>query len=143
MTEISLNECLNKIDTIIFIDEDTYIEGTQIRKILNDIRNYIINSIDIKKIYNKQSFMLILKFINFWIQETYESITHTFNNRIKGLRFLIIKFKDNRLYICDREIDFEKDCNTFLYNIINNNGHDYYNEEKNNIEYLIFIYINV
>ena len=104
---------------------------------------FYINSIDNKKIYNKQSFMLILKFINFWIQETYESITHTFNNRIKGLRFLIIKFKDNRLYICDREIDFEKDCNTFLYNIINNNGHDYYNEEKNNIEYLIFIYINV
>ena len=68
--------------------------------------------------------MLIINFINYLIQQSYEPITNTFNNRINGLRFLIIKFRDNKLHICDREIDFENDCNTFLYNIINNNGYD-------------------
>ena len=126
MSEISLSKCLNKLDSIIFNnDEDNYIDERQIRGILNEIRDYVIDSIDNKKIYNKQSFMLILKFINFLIQETYESITNTFNNHIKGLRFLIIKFNDNRLHIADRKVDFENDCNTFLYNIINNNGHDH------------------
>ena len=129
MTEISLSKCLNKLDSIIFNNEDNYIDEKQIRGILNEIRDYIIDSIDIKKIYNKQSFMLILKFINFLIQETYESITNTFNNHIKGLRFLIIKFNDNKLNISDREINFENECNSFLYNIINNDSYDYYNKE--------------
>ena len=74
--------------------------------------------------------MVILEFINFLIQESYESITHLFNKRISGLRFLIIRFKDNRLLISDQEIDFEKDCDRFLCNIINNNGYDYgYNQD--------------
>ncbi len=130
MTEISFSNCLNKLDSIIFKDEDNYLDKNQIRDILKEVRDYIISSIDNKKIYNKQSFMLILKFINYLIQQTYEPITNTFNNRINGLRFLIIKFRDNKLHICDREIDFENDCNTFLYNIINNNGYDNYNEEN-------------
>ena len=124
MPEISFSNCLNKLDSIIFNDEDNYLDKNQIRDILKEVRDYIISSIDNKKIYNKQSFMLILKFINYLIQQSYEPITNTFNNRINGLRFLIIKFRDNKLHICDREIDFENDCNTFLYNIINNNGYD-------------------
>ena len=129
MTEISLSKCLNKLDSIIFNNEDNYVDEKRIRGILNEIRDYVIDSIDNKKIYNKQSFMLILKFINFLIQETYESITNTFNNHIKGLRFLIIKFNDNKLNISDREINFENGCNSFLYNIINNDSYDYYNKE--------------
>ena len=125
MIEITLNKCLNKLDTIIFSDVDTYKNELEIRQILNDARNYIIDSIDDKKKYNITSFMIILEFISFLIQESYESITHLFNKRIAGLRFLIIKFRDDRLLIGNQEIDFEKDCDTFLYNIINNNGHDY------------------
>ena len=133
MTELTLNKCLNKLDCVIFNHEIDYIEGIQIRDILNDIGTYIINSINNKKIYNKQSFMLILKFINYLIQESYDSITNNFNNNIKGLRFLIIKFKDNSLRIGDREIDFENNCNSFLYNIIHNDGFDHYNEDEDDI----------
>ena len=134
MSEISFSNCLNKLDTIIFNDEIDYIDGKQIRDILNETRAYVINSIDNKKIYDKQSFMIILKFINYLIQESFHPITNNFNNNIKGLIFLIIKFEDNTLRIADREIDFENNCNTFLYNIINNNGFDIGEMEKDIIE---------
>ena len=130
MTEISFSNCLNKLDTIIFNDEDDYVDENQIRNILKEVREFIVTSIDNKKIYNKQAFMLILQFINYLIELSYESITNTFINYINGLRFLIIKFRDNKLHICKREIDFKEECNSFLYNIINNDGFDYYNEEE-------------
>ena len=130
MIEITLSKCLSKLDTIIFSDVDNYKNELEIRQILNDTRIYIIDSIEDKKKYNKKSFRLILEFINFLIQESYEPITHLFNKRISRLRFLIIRFKDNRLLIGNQEIDFEKDCDTFSCNIINNNGHDYsYNQD--------------
>ena len=78
--------------------------------------------------------MIILKLINYLIQESFHPITNNFNNNIKGLIFLIIKFEDNTLRIADREIDFENNCNTFLYNIINNNGFDIGEMEKDIIE---------
>ena len=131
MSEISFSNCLNKIDCVIFNDEVDYIDGMEIRDILKEVREFIVSSIDNKKIYNKQSFMVILKFINYLIQESYEPITNNFNNYINGLRFLIIKFKDNTLRIADREINFENECNTFLYNIINNNGIDYGHIQNN------------
>ena len=130
MTEISFSNCLNKLDTIIFNDEDKYVDENQIRDILKEVREFIVTSIDNKKIYNKQAFMLILQFINYLIELSYESLTNTFINYIIGLRFLIIKFRDNKLHICNREIDFKEECNSFLYNIINNDGFDYYNEEE-------------
>ena len=74
--------------------------------------------------------MVILEFINYLIQESYKPITHLFNNRIERLRFLIIKFEDNRLYISDKEIDFDNDCYTFLRNIIKNDGYDYGNNDN-------------
>ena len=133
MNELTLNKCLNDIDAIIFSDIDNYKDGFEIRDILNNVRQYIINSVEDKK-YNKQSFMLILEFINYMIQESYKSITHLFISRIKGLRFLIIKFEDNRLYIGDKEIDFDKECYTFLRKIININGNDYGGDNSDNEE---------
>ena len=130
MTEISFSNCLNKLDTILFNDEDDYVDENQIRNILKEVREFVVTSIDNKKIYNKQAFMLKLQFINYLIELSYESITNTFINYINGLRFLIIKFRDNKLNICNREIDFKSECNSFLYNIINNDGFDYYNEEE-------------
>ena len=134
MTEITLNKCLNKLDSIIFNDIDNYKNDLQIREILNDVRKYVINSRKYNKNYDKKAFMVILEFINFLIKESFESITHVFNNRLTSLRFLIIKFKDNRLLVGDREIDFENNCNSFLYNIINSNGFDYGDMQEDVIE---------
>ena len=96
MKQLTLNKCLNKLDTIIFCDyekdedEDLY----EIRQFLNDVRKYIIGSTLVhNKKYNKRSFMVILEFINYLIQESYHSITNQFINHIIGLRFLIIKFE--------------------------------------------------
>ena len=69
--------------------------------------------------------MVILEFINYLIQESYESITHLFNSRINRLRFLIIRFKDNHLLIGDEEINFDDECYTFLRKIVENDGYDY------------------
>ena len=69
--------------------------------------------------------MVILEFINYLIQESYKPITHLFNSRINGLRFLVIRFKDNHLLISDNEKDFDDDCYTFLRKIVKNDGHDY------------------
>ena len=52
MTEISFSNCLNKLDTIIFNDEDKYVDENQIRDILKEVREFIVSSIDNKKIYN-------------------------------------------------------------------------------------------
>ena len=131
MKLITLNKCLSKLDTIIFGDIDNYKDGIEIRDILNYVRQYIINSVEDKK-YNKQSFMLILEFINYLIQESYKPIPHLSISRIKGLRFLIIKFEDNRLYISDKEIDLDNECYTFLRKIRNNNGNDYGGDNKDN-----------
>ena len=130
MTETSFSNCLNKLDTIIFNDEVDYVDENQIRDILKEVREFILSSIDNKKIYNKKSFMLILQFINYLIELSYEPLTNSFKKYINGLRFLIIKFRDNKLNICNREIDFKSECNSFLYNIINIDGFDYYNEEE-------------
>ena len=69
--------------------------------------------------------MAILEFKNYLIQESYKPITHLINSRIKVLRLLVIKFKDNRLYISDEKIDFDEDCYTFVREIINSNDNDY------------------
>ena len=135
MNELSLNKCLNDIDAIIFSDIDNYKDEYEIRQILEDIRKYIIDStIQHKKKYNKKSFMLILQFINYMIQESYKPLTQLFNIRIKRLRFLIIKFEDNRLYISDKEIDLDNDCYTFLRKIIKNDGIDYGNNEEDDMD---------
>ena len=124
MTKITLNKRLSKLDTIIFNDIDNYIDGFDIRDILNNVRQYIIDSID-KKVYNKKSFIIILEIINYLIQESYKPITNLFNSRIKVLRFLTIKFKDNRLYIGDKKIDFDEDCYAFVREFSDNNSNDY------------------
>ena len=125
MTELTLNKCLSKLDTIIFSDIDNYKDEWEIRQILDDVRKYIIDSTQHKRKYNKISFMVILEFINYLIQESYKPITHLFNSRINGLRFLVKRFKDNHLLISDEEIDFDDECYTFLRKIVKNDGHDY------------------
>ena len=135
MNELTLNKCLNDIDAIIFSDIDNYKDEYEIRQILEDIRKYIIDStLQHKKKYNKKSFMVILEFINYMIQESYKPITNLFNIRIKRLRFLVIKFKDNHLLISDKEIDLDKECYTFLRKIIKNDGIDYVGDNSDNEE---------
>ena len=124
--ELTLKKCLSKLDPIIFGDIDDNKDDFEVRQILNDVRKYIVDStLQDKKKYNKRSFVIILEFINYLIQESYKPITHLFNSRIDGLRFLVIKFKDNHLLIGDKVIDFDKECYTFSREIIKNIGHDY------------------
>ena len=112
-----LNTTLNKLDEIIFHDCENGIDVNEIIKILNSVRIYIIDStLEYNKEYNKRSFMIILQFINYLIQECFNPITNQFINHIKGLRLLIIKFKSNQLDIDDEDekIDFNEECNSFL-----------------------------
>ena len=112
-----LNTTLNKLDEIIFLDNESKEDVDEIIKILNDVRIYIIDStLEHNKEYNKRSFMVILEFINYLIQECLNVITNQFINHIKGLRLLIIKFKSNQLDIDDEDekIDFNEECNSFL-----------------------------
>ena len=110
-----LNESLNKLDEIIFHDNEIRIDVNKIIKILNDVRIYIIDStLEHNKEYNKRSFMVVLEFINYMIQESLYPITNQFINHIIGLRLLIIKFKSNHLHIDDEKIDFNEECNSFL-----------------------------
>ena len=111
-----LNTTLNKLDEIIFHDCENGIDVNEIIKILNSVRIYIIDStLEHNKEYNKRSFMVILEFINYLIQESLNLITNQFINHIKGLRLLIIKFKTNQLDIDEDEIiDFDQECNSFL-----------------------------
>ena len=92
MKQLTLNKCLNKLDTSIFRDyekdedEDLY----EIRQLLKDVRKYIKGSTLVhNKKYNKRSFMVILEFIKYLIQESYHSIANQFINNIIGLRFQI------------------------------------------------------
>ena len=104
---------MSGLDTFIYHD---YKEGgNNIRPILNDARNYIIEFVEERgKEYNKRSFIVILKFINYLIQESFTSITFRFIKLIIGLRFLIIKFEEDNLEISDEYIDFDEECTTFL-----------------------------
>ena len=112
-----LNTTLNKLDEIIFHEYENKKEVNEIINILNSVRIYIIDStLEHNKEYNKRSFMIILQFINYLIQECFNPITNQFINHIKGLRLLIIKFKSNQLDIDDEDekIDFNEECNSFL-----------------------------
>ena len=133
MTELTPNKSLNDVDAIIFNNVDNYKDGYEIREILEDIRKYIIDFIKNKK-YNRRAFEVILQFINYMIQESYKPITNLYIIRIKRLRFLIIKFNDNRLFVSDKEIDFDNDCYDFLRSIIKNNGIDYGNNEEDDMD---------
>ena len=117
MSEIMLNTTLNKLDEIIFHDYENRKDLNEIIKILNGVRIYIIDStLEHNKEYNKRSFMVILEFINYLIQESFHPTTNQFINHIIGLRLLIIKFKSNHLDIDDddEKIDFNEECNSFL-----------------------------
>ena len=115
MEQLTLNKCLNKLETIIFCDYEKDEDVYEIRQILNDVRKYIIDSTLVhNKEYNKRSFMVILEFINFLIQESYQAITNPFITHIIGLRLLIIKFEGGYLQISHEKIDFDEECNSFL-----------------------------
>ena len=123
MKLIALNKCLSGLDTIIY--QDYREENNNIRSILNDARKYIIELVEERdKEYNKQSFIVILQFINSLIQESFTSITFRFINLIIGLRFLIIKFEENNLQFSDDYIDFDEECNTFLKKYLVSEGDD-------------------
>ena len=111
------------MDTIIYHDYKE--ENNNIRPILNDARKYIIEFVEEHdKEYNKQSFIVILQFINYLIQKSFTSITFRFINLIIGLRFLIIKFEEDNLQITDDYIDFDEECNTFLKKYLVSEGDD-------------------
>ena len=112
MKLITLNKCLSGLDTIIYQDDK---EENNIRQILNDARKYIIEFVEEHdKGYNKRSFIVILQFRNYLIQESFKSITFRFIRLIVGLRFLNIKFEENNLEISDDYIDFDEECHTFI-----------------------------
>ena len=115
MKVIKLNKCLSGLDSIIYHDYKEENENNHIRQILKDARKYIIEFIEeYDKKYNKRSFIVILQFINYLIQESFKSITFRFIRLIIGLRFLIIKFEENNPDISDDYIDFDEECHTFL-----------------------------
>ena len=113
MKLITLNKCLSGSDTIIYHDYEE--ENSNVGPILDGVRKYIIECVEERdKEYNKQSFIVILQFINYLIQESFESITVRFINLIIGLRFLIINFEENNMQISHEKIDFDEECNSIL-----------------------------
>ena len=112
MKLITLNNCLSGLDTIIYHDYKE--ENNNIRPILNDVRKYIIEFVEEHdKKYDKRSFIVLLQFINYLIQESFVP-TFRFLHQILGLRFLIIKFEENNLQINDDYIDFDEGNGSFL-----------------------------
>ena len=123
MKLITLNKCLSGLDSIIYHDHKEEINN--IRSILNNARKYIIEFVEEHdKENNKRSFIVILQFINYLIQESFSPITFRFINLIIGLRFLIIRFEENNLQISDDYIDFDEECNTFLGKYLVSEGDD-------------------
>ena len=105
---LTLNKILNKLDEIILYDykEDNNID---IKSILDNVRKYIINSFENSDIEdNRESFISLLQFINYLIQES-DIITYRFINQINGLRALILKFNENKFIIDDEDIDIDFD----------------------------------
>ena len=112
MKLITLNKCLSGLDTIIYQDDK---EENNIRQILNDARKYIIEFVEEHdKEYNKRSFIVILQYINYLIQESFSPITFRFIKLIIGLIFLIIRFEENNLEISNNYINFDEECNSFI-----------------------------
>ena len=112
MKLITLNKCLSGLDTIIYHGYKE--ENNNIRPILNDVRKYIIEFVEENdKKYDKRSFIVLLQFINYLIQESFVP-TFRFLHQILGLRFLIIKFEENNLQINDDYIDFDEENGSFL-----------------------------
>ena len=112
MKLITLNKCLSGLDTIIYHDYKE--EKNNIRPILNDVRKYIIEFVEEHdKKYDKRSFIVLLQFINYLIQESFVP-TFRFLHQILGLRFLIIKFEENNLQIDDDYINFDEENGSFL-----------------------------
>ena len=125
MTETTLNKHLNKLDTIIFQNYENRKDINEIIEIINDVRIYIIDSTPNRdREFNKRSFIVMLEFINYMIQESFHPITDQFISHLTSLRLLIIKFKSNHLYITDEEIDFDNQCNSFLKRYVVNDDKD-------------------
>ena len=115
MKLITLNKCLSGLDSIIYHNYKEKNEDNDIRQNLNDARKYIIEFVEkYDKKYNKRSFLVILQFINYLIQESFSPITFRFINLIIGLRFLIIRFEENNLEISNNYINFDEECNSFV-----------------------------
>ena len=126
MKLITLNKCLSGLDTIIYQD---YKEENIIRPILNDARKYIIRFVEEHdKVYDKRSFIVILQFINYLIQESFVP-TFRFLHQILGLRFLIIKFEENNLQINDDYIDFDEENGSFLNKYLKSELCDVYTDD--------------
>ena len=122
MKLITLNKCLSGLDSIIYHDHKDY---DNIRLILNNVRTYIIQSVeeDNTKEYNKRSFIVILQFINYLIQESFVP-TFRFINHVIGLRFLIIMLKENNLRTDNNYIDFDEENGEFLNKYLVSEDHE-------------------
>ena len=113
MTETTLNKCLNKLDTIIFHDYETRKNKHEFIEILNDTRVYVIDTThDIE--LNKRSFMILMEFVNYLIEQSLHPITNQFLSQLESLRLFIIKFKSNDLHIHEEKVDFDEEANSFL-----------------------------
>ena len=104
---LTLNKILNKLDEIIFYD---YKENNNIdiKSILDNVRKYIIDYFENSDIKDNNSFISLLQFINYLIQES-DILTCKFINQIIGLRSLILKFNENKFIIDNEDINIDLD----------------------------------
>ena len=106
---LSLNKILNDLDKIIFYDYKEDNNNIDIKSILDNSRKYIINSFKNSDIEdNRDSFLSLLQFINYLTQES-DIVTCRFINQIIGLRYLILKFEENKFNIDDEDINIDLD----------------------------------
>ena len=106
---LSLNKILNDLDKIIFYDYKEDNNNIDIKSILDNSRKYIINSFKNSDIEdNRDSFLSLLQFVNYLTQES-DIVTCRFINQIIGLRYLILKFEENKFNIDDEDINIDLD----------------------------------
>ena len=103
---LTLNKILNDLDKIIFHDykED---DNIKTRSILDNVRKYIIITYKNKDLEDiKLSFITLMEFINYLIQES-DIVTCRYINQILGLRYLILKFEENTFIMDEEDINID------------------------------------
>ena len=127
MKTISLSDCLNKLDDIIYMEDND--NDIDVISNLNYIRIFLEEH---KKKRNCHNFFIILKYLNYIIQESIDSITNNLMTHIIILRLSIIKFEDNTLKIYDDIIDFNKNPKLLIKYVKDENNQDFIIDDYDN-----------
>ena len=114
---LTLNKILSDLDKVIFYDYKESDNNIEIKSILDNTRKYIIDYFQNSDIEdNRDSFISLLQFINYLVQES-DMITCRFINQIIALRYLILKFNENKFIIDDEDIDIDfNEKNSYFLN---------------------------